>query len=102
MHLRGSCLRRVDGRRRPDPQAGPRGPLSRRIVTQDNAGPAVAPNNGVAAAHRRIIVFLDEDDVPAPVCLGAHARSHAHSEEVVVVVPMLSPPGADMSQDLRG
>lgn len=37
-----------------------------RVVTQDNAGPAVARNRGVEVAHGEIIAFQDSDDLWKP------------------------------------
>ena len=41
-----------------------------RVVTQANAGPAVARNRGVEAAHGEIIAFQDSDDLWKPTKLG--------------------------------
>lgn len=40
-----------------------------RVITQDNAGPAVARNNGVKAARGNIIAFQDSDDLWHPAKL---------------------------------
>ncbi len=46
-----------------------------RVLHQENAGPAVARNRGVAAARGRWAAFLGDDTVPAPGWLAAHRRA---------------------------
>ena len=45
-----------------------------RVLHQQNQGPAVARNRGVAAARGRWVAFLGDDTVPAPGWLAAHDR----------------------------
>lgn len=45
------------------------------IVRQPNAGPAIARNRGIAAAHGEIIAFLDSDDLWMPTKLERQVRS---------------------------
>src|SRR5260370_40369290 len=40
-----------------------------RVITQTNAGAAVARNRGIAAAHGEIIAFQDSDDLWQPTKL---------------------------------
>ena len=42
-----------------------------RLITQQNAGPAAARNRGVIEARNKIIVFIDDDCVPAAGWLDA-------------------------------
>lgn len=46
-----------------------------RVLHQENSGPAVARNRGVAAARGRWVAFLGDDTVPAPGWLAAHRRA---------------------------
>lgn len=46
-----------------------------RVLHQENSGPAVARNRGVAAARGRWVAFLGDDTVPAPGWLAAHHRA---------------------------
>lgn len=46
-----------------------------RILHQENQGPAVARNRGVAAARGRWVAFLGDDTVPAPGWLAEHRRA---------------------------
>ena len=67
-------------------------------VTQTNAGPAAARNNGVSVARGRLIMFIDDDIVPAPECIARHvARHDPLDDDRVVVGPMLDPPYHEMS-----
>lgn len=45
------------------------------VLHQENQGPAVARNRGVAAARGRWVAFLGDDTVPAPGWLAAHHRA---------------------------
>lgn len=61
-------------------------------VNQKNAGPAAARNNGIDTARGRLILFVDDDVVPAPNLISEHISSHKeHSESTVVMGPMLNP-----------
>lgn len=46
-----------------------------RVIHQQNQGPALARNRGVAAARGRWVAFLGDDTVPAPGWLAAHHRT---------------------------
>jgi glycosyltransferase involved in cell wall biosynthesis len=68
------------------------------FATQPNAGPAAARNLGVELASGALIVFIDDDVVPAPQLVAEHVASHETGEEPLVVIgPMLSPPDHTMS-----
>jgi glycosyltransferase involved in cell wall biosynthesis len=41
-----------------------------RVITQENSGPSIARNRGVAASHGQIIAFLDSDDYWLPTKLS--------------------------------
>lgn len=69
-----------------------RTPYSLRVLEQVNAGPAAARNRGVAGASGEVVVFFDDDVVPAPDALSVHASIHRASADCVVVGPMLPPP----------
>ncbi len=47
-----------------------------RLLRQQNRGPAVARNRGVAAAAGAIVAFLGDDTVPEPGWLAAHWEVH--------------------------
>ena len=51
-----------------------------RVMEQENSGPAGARNRGVQATTGRIIVFIDDDVIPAPGCLRAHVSRHDEVE----------------------
>jgi glycosyltransferase involved in cell wall biosynthesis len=66
-------------------------PYRLRVLEQANAGPAAARNAGIDHAEGRLIVFLDDDVVPNPELLAAHAAAQGDADDLVVVGPM-SPP----------
>jgi glycosyltransferase involved in cell wall biosynthesis len=67
-------------------------------VVQDNAGPAAARNRGLDTARGEIVLFIDDDVVPAPDLVEQHVRAHlASSDDVVVIGPMLNPDDAELS-----
>lgn len=55
-----------------------------RVVVQENGGPGLARNSGVATAHGDWLVFLDDDDRVAPDWLAVF-EEHSHEPEVGVV-----------------
>jgi glycosyltransferase involved in cell wall biosynthesis len=73
-----------------------------RWFSQANRGPAAARNVGIQKAGGEFIVFVDDDLVPEPQLLGEHARSHQEaSQDVVVLGPLLTPEGFEMSPWIR-
>jgi hypothetical protein len=64
-----------------------------RLVTGPAGGPGAARNRGAAAAHAAVIVFLDDDVVPAPTCLAGHlAAHHATGPELRVGLGLIKLP----------
>jgi GT2 family glycosyltransferase len=72
-------------------------PFELTFIQQPNSGPAAARNRGVAAARSTIILFLDDDVVPAPHLVSEHLRLHAERSRRVVLGTMLTPPDAQLS-----
>jgi GT2 family glycosyltransferase len=66
-------------------------PFTLRVLKQEHGGPAEARNLGVRHATGSLLVFVDDDVVPAPELLAEHVRSHQQERDLVVVGPM-SPP----------
>ncbi len=68
-------------------------PLALQLFVQPNQGAATARNLGVTKAQGDLIIFLDDDVVPAPALIAEHVITHAqHTGDVVVLGPMLTPP----------
>ena len=64
-----------------------------RIVTGAGQGPAVARNLGLLAARAPIVLFTDDDVVPAATWIdAAHRHLGAHPDAVAVEGPITSPP----------
>ncbi len=57
------------------------GPRPRRLLRQQNLGPAAARNRGVAAAAGALIAFLGDDTVPEPDWLARHWARHRREQE---------------------
>jgi glycosyltransferase involved in cell wall biosynthesis/GT2 family glycosyltransferase len=78
-------------------------PLPVLALSQANAGPAAARNHGVREASGDLVVFVDDDVVPAPELLAAHLHHHQASgdDTTVVIGPMLTPQGEDLSPWVR-
>jgi GT2 family glycosyltransferase len=66
-------------------------PLEIKFISQKNAGPAAARNNGIANADGEYILFIDDDVIPTPTLIAEHMRRHAEQENIVVLGPMLTP-----------
>lgn len=70
-------------------------PFTLRCVLQENQGVAAARNSGVARAHGRIVLFIDDDVLPTPELMAEHLRFHRRYGRAVVLGPMLPPPDKD-------
>jgi glycosyltransferase involved in cell wall biosynthesis len=66
--------------------------LNLRAIFQPDLGAAVARNMGVQASTGEIILFLDDDVVPAPELVQEHLRfQQERGSQTVVIGPMLAP-----------
>ena len=71
-------------------------------VFQPNGGVATARNAGLARAAGDLVLFIDDDVVPAPQLLAEHVATHAaQGQGVVVLGPMLTPPEFAMQPWVR-
>ena len=73
-----------------------RAPLTVIVERQANAGPASARNRGVELATAPLVLFLDDDVVATPQLVAQHLASHARAPDLVVIGPMIAPPGFRM------
>lgn len=62
------------------------------VLTQLNAGPAVARNLGLDHAQGSLVVFIDDDVMASPRLLAEHAAAHGDSNDRVVIGPLIPPP----------
>ncbi len=63
------------------------GAMNLKYLYQENCGLAAARNAGIHAAEGDIILFSDDDDVPAPELVAEHLRGHReHTDECVAVL----------------
>jgi GT2 family glycosyltransferase len=60
-------------------------PFALRKLWQENRGRAAAINTGLAIARGELVVLVDDDLVPEPGFLAAHAAAHAAAEAKAVV-----------------
>jgi glycosyltransferase involved in cell wall biosynthesis len=77
-------------------------PLHLHVVTQPNQGVAVARNNGLQRITSDLVLFIDDDVVPAPRLIAEHMRAHAtQADDIIVLGPMLTPDNFVMSPWVR-
>lgn len=62
-----------------------RTPYPLRVLRQEQGGPAAARNAGIAAARGQAIIFLDDDVIPRPSLVRAHATLHERDDRAVVI-----------------
>ena len=66
-------------------------PFACRALELPNRGVAAARNAGVAAARHDLILNLDDDMLPAPALVEAHAAAHAEGHDRLVTVGYAAP-----------
>lgn len=71
-------------------------------IFQPNQGVAAARNAGLRQAAGGLVLFIDDDVVPAPQLVAEHRTTHAaRGDGVIVLGPMLTPPGFRMQPWVR-
>jgi peptidoglycan/LPS O-acetylase OafA/YrhL/GT2 family glycosyltransferase len=66
-----------------------RGRPGLQVLTQAHSGPGAARNAGIERARGELVLFLDDDVVPAPGCVRRHAEAHTDRADLVVIGPLL-------------
>lgn len=79
-------------------------PYRLRMLEQRKGGVAAARNAGARAAEEAVVYFLDDDIVPEPDCLAAHAAAHQRAAADHVALGYCPPvvDGGWWGQVLRG
>ena len=72
-------------------------PLPVTVLTQTNSGPGAARNRGIEAARAELILFVDDDVIPAPTLVAEHLEAQSNLVDTVVVGPMLTPDDHEMT-----
>jgi GT2 family glycosyltransferase len=67
------------------------------VIEQVRSGAATARNRGAGSTTAPVIVFLDDDMVPAPDCLAAHEATHAAHPGALVLGHMPVHPNSPRS-----
>jgi glycosyltransferase involved in cell wall biosynthesis/peptidoglycan/xylan/chitin deacetylase (PgdA/CDA1 family) len=74
------------------------------VERQANRGPAAARNRGIELASTPNCLFLDDDIVPSPVLVDAHARARAEAPRAIVLGSLtlrLSHPRSALAQHMH-
>lgn len=61
-------------------------PFEPRLLEQENKGVAAAKDRGLREAAEELVVFMDDDMIPEPQFLAAHAGAHRTGDEKHVVI----------------
>jgi GT2 family glycosyltransferase len=67
-------------------------PFALHAIEQAHQGPAEARNLGVEKARAPLVLFLDDDVVPASNLIAVHLATHTAEGEMAVVIGPMSPP----------
>ena len=72
-------------------------PFPMLVIAQENQGVAAARNRGLAEAHARWVLFLDDDVVPVQDLVARHIEALSADENQVVLGPMLTPVDTELA-----
>ncbi|MCC6177227.1 MAG: glycosyltransferase family 2 protein [Chloroflexi bacterium] len=61
-------------------------------VMQPNSGPAAARNRAIASATGDLLLFLDDDVIPAPDLIAHHLAIHQQDPDAVAIGSLTAPP----------
>jgi len=78
-------------------------PVRLTYVTQQNKGAGAARNLGLKHAKGRLVLFIDDDVLPAPNLVEEHARGHEEhpADTVAIVGPVVNAPELVVSPFMR-
>lgn len=77
--------------------AAPALPYTLAIERTDSAGPGAARNRGARPARGAVLLFLDDDILPAPSLVAEHLAGHAAADHAVVLGQVRVAPAARLS-----
>jgi glycosyltransferase involved in cell wall biosynthesis len=72
-------------------------PLRVTVLTQINSGPGAARNRGLEVSRAEIVLFIDDDVIPASTLIAEHLAAQSELSDTVVIGPMLTPDDHPMS-----
>src|SRR5690606_22139302 len=69
-----------------------------RLLEQANGGRAKVRNFGAAEARGEMLIFFDDDMLPAPDCLAVHLRHHAQQPGSILTGAQIDLSGAERTE----
>jgi GT2 family glycosyltransferase len=75
--------------------------LPLRVIWQPNRGLSAARNQVIEAATGEVVLFLDDDLIPAPGAVERHRAAHEGDEEGFMLGPCLIPPDMEAPDGVR-
>ncbi|MGH2976171.1 MAG: glycosyltransferase [Solirubrobacterales bacterium] len=67
-------------------------PFRLRVLRLDKRGQAAAQNDAIAVAEAPVCLFVDDDVIPSPGMVAAHAAAHREGDRLLGVGPLIQRP----------